>query len=119
MKLKKKLLSLVGVGAMICMMSNTALAASGGLTANITSNYVSARYEYSVMGNVITAKIDYTEKHTTTGHVNSSSCQSTLAGGYTVVSVGRYADEGYKYTTMTAYGLVNGVVKTSVGPMKP
>ncbi|MDE6208591.1 MAG: hypothetical protein K2M73_02825 [Lachnospiraceae bacterium] len=119
MKVKKKLLSLIGVAVMVCMMSNAALASSAGLTANITPDYISARYEYSQMGNVLIVKIDFTEKHTTTGQVHSSSCQSSLAGGYTSVSVGRNADAGYKYTTMTAYGYVGGTQKAKLGPLYP
>ena len=117
MKLKKKLLSLIGVAVMVCMMSNAALASSTGLVADITSKKVFAEFGYGTKG-ALKVKIAYTEKHPQTGHVYSSSCQASVTDG-TYVPVSKKVDTGYKFTKMTAYGYVGGTKKVTAGPLKP
>lgn len=120
--MKKKLKT---IGALVLSLSiifgfsMTAQAASGGVTMNATKQSLFATLTYSEPGHSLSVSANISERHTQTGHVNSSTCSNSVTGNYTSVSVSRNPSIGYEYTYAYATGYVNGALIGTYGPVYP
>ncbi len=119
-KLKRSLaallcvLTLFGVGA-----KDVGYAATAGITASITTQKVSATYTYGKAGHRLQVKIYFVEKHSTTEQVYEDIIAQTVNGNNTYVCKVKYADVGYNFIEMSAFGYVDGVSSAGIYGLKP
>lgn len=111
MKFSLKKLAALGVSTiMIMSMSMSAFAANVGLTLSVEKEWVESTFTYHSPGNVLKVRIDYNEKHRTTGQSWSDYTQNVKTGSYTTVTAYGKPDEGYDVIDAFSSAYVNGVL---------
>lgn len=118
MKQRSRLLAML-CAAILLVGTVPAYAAGYIFDPDITTSKIYLKFGYGNGGNTITAKLNYTEKHSQTGQVYSSTCSNTVTGIYTESVTGKNADSGYKFTKMDAYGLLNSNIYTQMLDLTP
>ena len=118
MKVKRRVVAMLFV-ILLALGTVSVQAASYGITADVDEEYFEATYEYGKAGYLLKIEVDFTEKHSQTGQVFSSSCSNIATGGYTRVNISRAADAGYKYQYMDIYGFTNGTKLAELLDVRP
>lgn len=120
MKFSLKKLAALGVSVIMAMsMSMSAFASTVGHTLIVEKKWVEATFNYTVPGNVLAVKINYEEKHRTTGQEYENSVQDVKSGAYTSVSTYKIADEGYDFTEALSIAYLNSVEYSRTDKMYP
>ena len=105
-KLKKAVAMLLSAGMIL---SNGVVCKAAeyeplNLYCDSTEEMIYAKYTHTAPVSFLRIKMDYREKHTTTGDIYTNTHQGTASGGCTMVSTTkRYADAGYKYTNVELF----------------
>lgn len=118
MKQKRRLAAML-FAVLFAFSTVSVQAASYGITADIEKTYFEASYNYGKAGYLLKIEVNFTEKHSQTGQVYTDWCYDIKTGGYTTVSVARYADVGYNYEYINVYGYVNGVQQADLLNIAP
>lgn len=111
MKFSLKKLAALGVSVIMAMsMSMSAFAANVGLSLTVKKTWVESTFTYHSPGNVLKVRIDYNEKHRTTGQSWTGYIQDVKTGSYTTVTAYARPDEGYDFIDAFSSAYVNEIL---------
>lgn len=106
-KLAICLCALMMIGTPTILYAANTYAAQGVMAKEFTKQRYDVVYSYGNGGNTLKLVVIFTERHTTTGQVYTSSQSDYAFGSETYAELVRNADLGYEYTALNAYGYLN------------
>lgn len=123
--MKKVLGVVVATALSLCMALGSSVtcqattASSGGLTVSITRSRIDARFDYPKAGYLLQLKIDYTMVDNTSGQSTTRTKTNATNGNYTSVTCTATSGSEYHFTSVDAYGYVNGAETATLKNIKP
>lgn len=120
-KLLVFLCALMMIGTPTILYAANTYASQGIVAKEFTNQRYDVVYSYGNGGNTLKLVVNFTEQHTTTGQIYSSSQSEYAFGSETYAELVRNADLGYEYTALNAYGYLNygSVPQASIVNIKP
>lgn len=118
MTIRKKVIGVLSAAAILFGTSAPCLAAEG-LTATVTTTLARGNFTYGNGGIVLEIKMAYTEKHPTTGDIQTDVVNNIRGDAYNTIAISRPVDAGYNYTSANFWGYAGGDLKATLSNVRP